>query len=153
MEATLTIGQLAQRAGVNASAIRYYERIGLLPAPEREYGQRRYDNATVRRLQVIDVAKRAGFTLDDARILLADGDGAPPAHQPIRDLARRKLPEVEALIAQAEAMRDWLRTADGCNCETLDVCGLFEEGAGPRARPTPDRVEPTVARAYPSRVQ
>jgi MerR family redox-sensitive transcriptional activator SoxR len=132
MEAALTIGQLAERVGVNTSAIRYYERIGLLPTPEREYGQRRYDEAAIRRLQVIDVAKRAGFTLDDARVLLAAGDGSSPAHEPIRDLARRKLPEVEALIAQAEAMRAWLQTASDCNCETLDVCALFAEGAGPR---------------------
>jgi MerR family redox-sensitive transcriptional activator SoxR len=137
MEAALTIGQVADRVGLNASAIRYYERIGLLPAPKRDYGQRRYDETAIRRLHVIDVAKRAGFSLDDARVLLAAGDGSPPAHEPIRDLARRKLPEVEALIAQAEAMRDWLQTASGCNCETLDVCGLFEEGAAPRVEADP----------------
>jgi MerR family transcriptional regulator, redox-sensitive transcriptional activator SoxR len=141
MDAALTIGQLAERVGVNTSAIRYYERISLLPEPDREHGQRRYDEATIRRLQVIDIAKRAGFTLDDARVLLATGDGAAPAHEPIRDLARRKLPEVEALIAQAEAMRAWLLTAGGCNCETLDVCALFEEGAAPRADARPTAVE------------
>lgn len=128
MEATLTIGQLAQRAGASASAIRYYERIGVLPPPEREYGQRRYDDAAVRRLQVIDVAKRAGFTLDEIRVILAAGDGGS-FHAPLRELAERKLPEVDALIARAEAMRAWLVTAQGCNCETLDVCGLFDDGA------------------------
>jgi hypothetical protein len=71
------------------------------------------------------VAKRAGFTLDEARVLLADGAGARPAHEPIRDLAQRKLPEVEGLIAQAEAMRAWLLSASDCDCETLDACGLF----------------------------
>jgi MerR family redox-sensitive transcriptional activator SoxR len=126
---------------VNTSAIRYYERIGLLPAPAREYGQRRYDETAIRRLQVIDVAKRAGFTLDDARVLLASGDGTGPAHEHIRDLAQRKLPEVEALIAQAEAMRAWLLTAGGCNCETLDVCGLFEEGAAPHGKTEPEGVD------------
>lgn len=128
----LTIGQLAERAGVNASAIRYYERIGLMPAPARESGQRRYGETAIRRLQVIDVAKRAGFTLDDARVLLAGEDVGAPAHERVRDLAERKLPEVEALIAQAEAMRAWLLTARGCNCETLDVCGLFDPAAEPR---------------------
>lgn len=111
------------------------------PHPHGKYGQRRYDETAIRRLQVIDVAKRAGFTLDDARVLLASGDGAAPAHEHIRDLARRKLPEVEALIAQAEAMRAWLETAGGCNCKTLDVCGLFDEGAAPQAKAGPANVE------------
>jgi MerR family redox-sensitive transcriptional activator SoxR len=144
VDAALTIGQVAERVGINTSAIRYYERIGLLPAPPREYGQRRYDASAIRRLQVIDVAKRAGFTLDDARVLLASGDGATPAHEHIRDLARRKLPEVEALIAQAEAMRAWLVTAGGCTCETLDVCGLFEDAGRPRAKQADGAPDPRL---------
>jgi len=124
---TLTIGQVATSAGINASAIRYYERVGLLPEPERRSGQRRYTQETVRRLGVIDVAKRAGFTLDDARALLAAGPNGAPAHEQIRQLAQRKLPEVNALIQRAEAMRRWLTTASSCNCDTLDVCGLFDD--------------------------
>jgi len=124
---TLTIGQVAADAGINTSAIRYYERVGVLPQPERRSGQRRYTDETVRRLAVIDVAKRAGFTLDDARALLATEGGGAPAHEQIRDLAQRKLPEVEALIQRAEAMKRWLTIASGCTCETLDVCGLFED--------------------------
>jgi MerR family transcriptional regulator, redox-sensitive transcriptional activator SoxR len=125
-EPTLTIGQVAARAGVNTSAIRYYERAGVLRPPERRRGQRRYTEEAVRHLGVIDIAKRAGFTLDDARALLSAGKDGGPAHQQIRDLAQRKLPEVEALITRAEAMKRWLTTASGCNCETLDVCGLFD---------------------------
>ena len=125
-EPTLTIGQVAARAGLRTSAIRYYERVGLLPAPERLGGQRRYTAETVRRLGVIDVAKRAGFTLDDARLLLAAGDDGAPAYEQVRQLARRKLPEVEALIDQAEAMKRWLTVASDCDCDTLDVCRLFE---------------------------
>ena len=71
MEATLTIGEVARRAGLNTSAIRYYESRGVLPQPERESGRRRYTEETVQRLHVIEVAKRAGFTLDEARVLLA----------------------------------------------------------------------------------
>jgi MerR family redox-sensitive transcriptional activator SoxR len=124
-DTTFTIGELAREAGLASSAIRYYEKVGLLPEPEREYGQRRYTERDLRRLHVIDVAKRAGFTLDEARVLLAaDGSGSP-AHPQLRELAQRKLPEVEALIVQAQAMRDWLTTASGCRCDTLDVCALF----------------------------
>src|SRR3954463_14580583 len=110
MEATLTIGEVARRAGLNASAIRYYESRGVLPEPDRESGRRRYTDETVRRLHVIDVAKRAGFTLDEARALLATADDGKPASGPIRELALRKLPDVDALIARAQAMRDWLQT-------------------------------------------
>ena len=128
-EATLTIGEVARQVGLNTSAIRYYEAVGVLPAPERSSGQRRYTEQTIQRLHVIDVAKRAGFSLDDARLLLAATDGGDPAYAKLRELARRKLPEVDALISRAQAMRDWLSTASGCNCETLDVCALFEDEA------------------------
>jgi MerR family redox-sensitive transcriptional activator SoxR len=129
MEATLTIGEVARRAGLNASAIRYYEARGVLPAPERESGRRRYTEDTVRRLHVVEVAKRAGFTLDEARVLLATADDGTPASDQVRELAVRKLPEVEALIARAQAMQRWLQTATGCNCRTLDVCALFADQA------------------------
>jgi DNA-binding transcriptional MerR regulator len=128
-EPTLTIGEVAREVGLNTSAIRYYERLGVLPEPERSSGQRRYTTDTVQQLHVIDVAKRAGFSLDDARLLLVATDGGDPAYAQLRELARRKLPEVDALIARARAMRDWLSTASGCNCETLDVCALFEDEA------------------------
>lgn len=121
----LTIGEVAQRVGLNTSAIRYYEAIGVLPEPERQTGQRRYTTDTVRRLEVVDVAKRAGFTLDEARILLATRDDGTPAHEQIRELAQRKLPDIDALIERAQAMRTWLSTATGCNCKSLDICALF----------------------------
>ena len=62
-------------------------------------------------------------------MLLATTDGDTPAYQELRELAAHKLPEVNALISRAEAMRDWLTTATGCGCESLDVCALFEDGA------------------------
>jgi MerR family redox-sensitive transcriptional activator SoxR len=136
-DGTLTIGEVARQVGLNTSAIRYYESLGVLPEPRRVSGQRRYDAATIRRLQVIDVAKRAGFSLDDARVLLAADDGDGSAHEQLRDLAQRKLPEVDAVIQRAQAMRHWLSVATGCGCETLDVCALFEaDGIVPDAPPT-----------------
>ncbi len=123
-QAVLTIGDVAREAGVSASAIRYYESIGVLPEPARHAGQRRYTPDVVRRLGVIDVAKQAGFSLDETRALLA-ADADSGAHAELRELAARKLPEIEALIARAQTMRDWLQAAGGCTCETLDVCALF----------------------------
>ena len=134
---TLTIGEVARQVGLNTSAIRYYESLGVLPEPKRVSGQRRYDATTIRRLQVIDVAKRAGFSLDEARVLLAADDGDGSAHEQLRDLAQRKLPEVDAVIQRAQAMRNWLSVATGCGCETLDVCALFvADGIAPDVPPT-----------------
>ena len=127
MNETLTIGQLAKRFGLNTSAIRYYEANGVLPEPARVSGQRRYGPDAVRRLEVLDVAKRAGFSLDEARVLLQSAEAGTPAFEALRQLATHKLPEVEALISRAQAMRDWLQTATSCHCETLDVCALFED--------------------------
>ena len=126
-DGTLTIGQVAKRARLNLSAIRYYEARGLLPEAPRVSGQRRYTEETLARLGVIDVAKRAGFTLDDIRILLDASDAGEPAHESLEELARRKLPEVDELIARAERVRRWLETATGCGCDTLDVCALFSQ--------------------------
>jgi MerR family transcriptional regulator, redox-sensitive transcriptional activator SoxR len=83
------------------------------------------------------VAKRAGFTLDETRVLLRSADAGTPAFEALRDLAARKLPEVEALITRAQAMRAWLMTATDCSCTSLDVCALFEAevGAQHSARP------------------
>lgn len=124
-EATLSIGEIAARAGVNVSAIRFYERQGLLPEPERVSGQRRYTVATVQRLGIIDAAKQAGFSLDEVGVLLASADEGAPAHEQLQALAARKLPEVDALIERAEAMRAWLTAARLCGCESFDACDLF----------------------------
>ena len=139
MDQTLTIGQLAQRFGLNTSAIRYYEANGVLPEPARVSGQRRYGPDAVRRLEVLDVAKRAGFSLDEVRVLLRSADAGTPAFESLRALAARKLPEVESLIERAEAMRAWLLTATDCACTSLDICALFDRDdpstAGPAAAP------------------
>ena len=124
-EVTMTIGEVAEKAGLAVSAIRYYERNGLLPLAERVSGQRRFTAETVRRLGVIGVAKQAGFSLDEVRVLLTSIDEGAPAHEQLRSLAARKLPEVDALIERTQAMRKWLSTASACGCESLEGCELF----------------------------
>lgn len=124
-DATLSIGEVAGRAGLNVSAVRYYERRGLLPAAERVSGRRRFPPGTVDRLGIVAVAQRAGFSLDEIRTLLEAADAGAPAHTQLRALAERKLPEVEALIGRAETMRGWLAAASLCECERLDGCALF----------------------------
>jgi MerR family redox-sensitive transcriptional activator SoxR len=124
-EAELTIGEVAKRAGVATSAIRYYERVGVLPAATRVSGQRRYGLETVGRLETIAVAQRAGFNLDEIAQLLRSSESREASVE-LRALAERKLPEVKALIERAQKMREWLEVAQGCGCQTLDECELFD---------------------------
>jgi MerR family redox-sensitive transcriptional activator SoxR len=125
----MTIGEVAAKANLRTSAIRYYEEIGVLPPPERVSGKRRYAVDVLRRLAIIDVAQRAGFSLDEVGELLATADGHGAAHESVRSLAERKLPAIDALIERAEAVRRWLQIASACECATLDVCALFDDRA------------------------
>jgi MerR family redox-sensitive transcriptional activator SoxR len=131
----MRIGEVAQQAGVRTSLIRYYERIGLLPAPERVSGQRRYDASVLRRLAVIDVAQRAGLSLDEITELVRAG--SEPISDQLRDIAQRKLPEIDALIDRAQRVRKWLQTATGCGCQTIDECALFDTTSLPSTTDAP----------------
>jgi MerR family transcriptional regulator, redox-sensitive transcriptional activator SoxR len=131
----MRIGQVAERAGVRVSLLRYYEDIGLLPAPRRVSGQRRYDESVLRRLAVIDVAQRAGLSLDEIRELLDHGND--PMSERLRELAERRLPEIDALIDRAERVRSWLETATRCDCQSIDECALFDDAALPAAKQAP----------------
>ena len=124
-QALLTIGQVAERAGIRVSHIRYYEEVGVLPEAERVSGQRRYGEDVLHRLSIIDVAQRAGLTLDEIRHLTGPDNRGADASVRIRELAERKLPDINALIERAQAVRRWLEVAQGCDCASVDVCGLF----------------------------
>jgi DNA-binding transcriptional MerR regulator len=115
----LAIGEVARRVGLRPSALRYYERLGLLPAPARDSGRRRYDERVFTRLRVIAFARECGFSLREVRQLFA----GKPYSAAMRGLAHRKLAEMEQTIARIEAMRSLLRTALRCECLTLEQCG------------------------------
>jgi MerR family transcriptional regulator, redox-sensitive transcriptional activator SoxR len=136
-KSSLSIGDVAARAGLRTSAIRWYERVGVLPEPERVGGRRRYGPEVLDRLAVVDTAQRAGLTLEEIRELLEGADAGEPVGDRLRALAERKLPEVEALIARAEAVRGWLRVAADCRCPTFEECALFEPGHAPEQPPAP----------------
>jgi MerR family redox-sensitive transcriptional activator SoxR len=110
---------------VAVSAIRYYERRGLLPPTERVGGQRRYTDAAVRRLEIIGTAKQVGFSLAEVRSLLDSTDRGATAREALRAMAGRKLVEVDAMIEDAQRARDWLAFARACKCKTLERCPLF----------------------------
>ena len=124
-EPMLTIGQVAERAGLNTSRIRLYERTGVLPQPDRVSGQRRYHPEIVHRLSIIDVAQRAGLTLEEIAPLTGPENRTADASAHIRALADDKLPHIESLIVRAQAVKHWLQVAQHCDCESVDVCGLF----------------------------
>ena len=133
---TLTIGELAERVGFRPSAIRYYERQGLLEAPERGGGWRRYGPEAVEVLTVIRLAKEAGFSLREIQELLA-GFEPDALSERWAKLAAKKLAELDELATRIEHMRALLRQGLECGCLTVEDCRLvraaIERGAWARA--------------------
>ena len=130
----MTIGELAERAGLAASTIRYYEEVKLLPRPARASGRRVFDETALDRLLVITFAKEAGFSLREIRQLFDGFASDTPAGVRWRKLATAKLEEMEALAARIDAMKELLREALRCGCVELDACGKLFRGRGDRGR-------------------
>jgi MerR family redox-sensitive transcriptional activator SoxR len=122
------IGEVARRAGLRPSTIRYYESVGLLPEPERAAGRRRYSPEILRTLAVIGAGQRAGLSLGEVRELLtASNEGS--VSERLRAIASRKLPEVDDLIERSLLVKGWLEAAADCRCPTLVDCPLFDVDA------------------------
>jgi len=123
--AQLTISQVARQIRLRPSAIRYYERIGLLPSAKRLSGQRRYDPTVLHRLAIIQRARHLGFTLAEIRqLFFGFRDNARPSHR-WRTLAKNKLAELDELMDAIKAVRDVLKKVmTTCRCDTLDQCGI-----------------------------
>jgi MerR family redox-sensitive transcriptional activator SoxR len=118
----LSIGEVAEQTGVAASALRYYEREGLIPKAGRRGGKRVWNPEILDRLSLIGVAKAAGFTVAEIKTLLSGFARRAPPGPSWRKLAERKLPELEARIAEVERMKRVLLTATRCDCPTLEDC-------------------------------
>src|SRR5687768_10792086 len=99
------IGKLAQKVGIAPSAIRYYERIGLLPAAERLNGKRLYDSDSLQRVNLIRLAQRAGFTIAEIQSLLHDFPKDTPPSDRWQLLSRQKLVEIEQLMQDLNSMK------------------------------------------------
>jgi MerR family transcriptional regulator, redox-sensitive transcriptional activator SoxR len=120
----VTIGSLAEQAGLRPSAIRYYERLGLLPPPPRRSGRRDYDPDAVAQLAVVQFALSTGFSLRDTKQLVRGFSKGTPAASRWRELAAAKTRDLDALIARATAMKSLLdRISTNCRCDTLLQCG------------------------------
>jgi MerR family redox-sensitive transcriptional activator SoxR len=120
----LTISEVARQVGLQASAIRYYERIGLLPPAPRMSGQRRYDTTVLYRLAIIQRARQLGFTLSEIRHLFLGFRNTTRPSERWRTLSQEKLAELDRLMEGVRAVRGVLRKmTSGCQCDTLDQCG------------------------------
>jgi DNA-binding transcriptional MerR regulator len=119
----MNISQVARQFGVRASALRYYEQIGILSPVNRVSGQRRYDVASLRRLAVVQRARDAGFALEDIRELFTAFRPGTPASQRWRQVSLRKLTEIEDAIARLSVMKNLLKRMSNCKCDALDECG------------------------------
>jgi len=135
------VGEVAERAGVNVETLRYYERRGLLPAPDRApSGHRSYDEETVRLLRAIKEAQALGFTLAEiAEYLSAARRSASPS-EALRLRMAAKIDEIDSRLAALRRMREELARVVGCACSSLDhcTCGaayLARRGREPRTRP------------------
>jgi MerR family redox-sensitive transcriptional activator SoxR len=117
-----SIGEIAERVGVAPSAIRYYERIGLLPPSRRVNGKRRYDEGIVRKLNLIQMAQHAGLRIAEIQTLLHDFPVNTPPSERWRGLATHKIDELDTTIARLYAMKALLAQTLACSCDTLEGC-------------------------------
>ncbi len=124
MATTFSIGQVARRTGIRPSALRYYEDAGILPAPPRVRGQRRYDANIVRRLDLLRFAQQAGFTLEEIRTLFHGFGTQIPLSARWRSLARKKLTELDDLAERIRRMRGALELSLKCGCIRVEDCSL-----------------------------
>jgi MerR family redox-sensitive transcriptional activator SoxR len=119
----LTISEVARRVGLRPSAIRYYERLGILPPTRRKSGQRRYDETVVFRLAVINQARQVGFSLIEVRDLFFGFGRHTTAGNRWKVMSRQKLAELDQAVEQILAMKELLHRLENCGCDALDECG------------------------------
>jgi MerR family transcriptional regulator, redox-sensitive transcriptional activator SoxR len=130
----LTIGEVAGAAGIAATTLRYYEQIGLVPPPERQGGQRRYDGSVLARLEVIRLCKSAGFALEEIQLLFADDEPGRPVS---RALAQAKLAEIDTRMASLARAREVIEWGMRCTCRSIDTCtcGIHSSSSAPNVQP------------------
>lgn len=125
----LPIGTFARRAGIAASALRYYETQGLLAGGRSEAGRRRYPRSALRRVAFIRVAQSVGLSLDQVRAALATlPDARTPTPADWSRLSRQWRPALDARIAELTKLRDQLDACIGCGCLSLKKCALYNPG-------------------------
>jgi MerR family transcriptional regulator, redox-sensitive transcriptional activator SoxR len=137
---TLSIGEVSARTGVSVSALRFYEREGLISARRSEGGQRAYARDVLRRVSFVRIAQQVGLTLEEIRVALATlpNDRTPTKSDWAR-LSAAWRPRLDDQIAALSRLRDNLTSCIGCGCLSLKACALYNPadaaasfGSGPR---------------------
>jgi MerR family transcriptional regulator, redox-sensitive transcriptional activator SoxR len=152
----LTIGEFARRAGVAASALRFYEAQGLLVGGRSEGGRRHYPRSALRRVAFIRAAQAVGLTLEQVRAALAElPDGRTPTQADWQRLSGTWQPLLDARIAALTRLRDQLASCIGCGCLSLTRCALYNPGdaaaaRGPGARYLMGERAPAAAASVPA---
>ena len=119
----MKIGEIARRAGIAPSAIRFYESVGVLPQAFRQNGQRHFAAEVELQLAVIEFARKAGFTISEIKLLFHGFRSGAPASARWRRLAQKKYDEMDAQIARLKDMQRLLKKSMRCHCTKLDDCG------------------------------
>jgi len=140
MDSVLTIGEVAKRSGVAASALRFYEERGLIASVRAGLGHRRYPRAVLRRIAFIVFAQRIGLGLDEIAVELAKLPAdRVPSRQDWARLSGAWIRRIDQRIAELERLRAGLTQCIGCGCLSIDKCSLANpadhagrRGAGPR---------------------
>jgi MerR family redox-sensitive transcriptional activator SoxR len=118
----LKIGELAKQAGLRTSAIRYYEKLGILAPPDRKGNQRRYAGDSLDRLLLIRFASEMGFTLAEIRLFLSGLRSDAPVGPRWRKLAHGKIKQIDASIKRSRQLKSLLQHLLQCRCPSLQVC-------------------------------
>src|ERR1700674_1336814 len=118
----MKIGELAARSGLNASALRYYEKMGLLAPPHRTGGQRRYPSPAVDRALLIRFASEMGFPLGEIKLFLHGLRDNSPVGPRWKKLAHRKIGEINDSIQRSLRLRSLLLHLLQCHCPSLQIC-------------------------------
>ncbi|MFG1884565.1 redox-sensitive transcriptional activator SoxR [Micromonospora sp. NPDC049102] len=140
MQDALTIGELSVRSGVAPSALRYYERLGLIRADRTGGNQRRYARAELRRVAFIRISQQVGVSLDEIRDALESLPGSrTPSPQDWERLSASWRSRLDEKIRLLTKLRDDLDGCIGCGCLSMQRCMLYNPGdtlaaQGPGAR-------------------
>lgn len=142
----MKIGEAAQRSGVSAKAIRYYESVGLMPAPARQSNAYRdYALADLERLRFIHRARRLGFAVPEVAELLALWQDRERASATVKTLALAHIATIEARMADLAAMKQVLQTLAGrCHGDERPECPILATLAGDEAFPADPAAQPVV---------
>ena len=118
----MRIGEVAEKTGLPASTLRYYESVGLLPKPARQSGQRSYAPSILKQIALVEVARASGFTITEVHQLLRGFTSKTPPSKRWRVLAEQKAVEIDERMEDLLRMKHLLKLVLACECPTFDAC-------------------------------